>query len=166
MTDVNGNTAVEVFESDAETVNVGAFFVEEGLFRSVHVTFPITAPTAAVSGPVAAATNNTAVQQPNAPVIITGTTNQNGTGPATVPSSNVDRQVKINHRITLARLKGKVLKLRLKGPAGTALVAIGYMSKSKKVGALIRRVPANRTVKLRLAVPKGVQKLRLSVVPG
>ena len=46
------------------------------------------------------------------------------------------------------------------------MVAIGYLSKSKKVGTLVRRVPANRTVKLRLTVPKGVQKLRLSVVPG
>ena len=40
---------MEVFESDAETINVGAFFVDEGLMRSVHVTFPITAPTAAVT---------------------------------------------------------------------------------------------------------------------
>ncbi len=56
FTDVNGNTAVEVFESDAETINIGAFFVDEGLMRSVHVTFPITAPTAAVTGPVAAST--------------------------------------------------------------------------------------------------------------
>ena len=155
---------MEVFESDAETVNVGAFFVEEGLFRSVHVTFPITAPTAAVSGPVAAQT--TGPTTPTAPVPITGTQQQPNGNPVTVPSSQVDRSVKINHRITLARLKGKVLKLKLKGPAGTALVAIGYMSKSKKVGTLIRRVPANRTVKLRLNVPKGVQKLRLSVVPG
>ena len=53
-TDINGNTAAEVAESNAVTVNVIAFFVDEGLFRSVHVTFPITAPTAAVTGPVAA----------------------------------------------------------------------------------------------------------------
>ena len=110
---------MEVFESDAETVNVGAFFVEEGLFRSVHVTFPITAPTAAVSGPVAASTTNTAVQQPNAPVIITGTTNQNGTARRRFRRRTSTGQVKINHRITLARLKGKVLKLRLTVPPAT-----------------------------------------------
>ena len=62
FTDINGNTAVEVAESDAVTVNVMAFFVDEGLFRSVHVTFPITAPTAAVSGPVAASTTNPTYQ--------------------------------------------------------------------------------------------------------
>ena len=165
LTDVNGNTAIEVFESDAVTVNIGAFFVDEGLLRSVHVTFPITAPTAAVSGPVAAST--TAGTPTNSTQIpIAGTTNQNGTGPATVGSSSVDKSVKIRHRITLARLKGKVLKLRLSGPAGKAMVSIGYMSKSKKVGTLVRTVPANKIVKLRLNVPKGVQKLRLSVMPG
>jgi hypothetical protein len=45
-------------------------------------------------------------------------------------------------------------------------VAIGYLSKAKKVGTLVRTVPANKTVKLRLNVPKGVQKLRLSVMPS
>jgi hypothetical protein len=165
FTDINGNTAVEVFESDAVTVNVGAFFVDEGLFRSVHVTFPITAPTAAVSGPVAASTTGNPGQN-TTQIPIAGTQNTTGTGPATVDSSHVDTSVKIRHRITLARLKGKVLKLRLTGPKGNAMVQIGYLSKAKKVGTLVRTVPANKIVKLRLNVPKGVQKLRLSVMPG
>jgi len=162
FTDINGNTAVEVAESDAVTVNVMAFFVDEGLSRSVHVTFPITAPTAAVSGPVAASTTNPSVTNPTHPVVVntgTGTT-------TTVPSSNVDRTVKIRHRITLARLNGKVLKVKLTGPKGNANLAIGYLSHAKKVGTLIRVVPANKVVKLKLNVPKGIQKLRLSVMPS
>jgi hypothetical protein len=163
-TDINGNTAVEVAESNAVTVNVIAFFVDEGLFRSVHVTFPITAPTAAVSGPVAASTTNPSVTNPTAPVVVnTGT---HSSTPTTVPSSNVDRTVKIRYRVTLARLNGKVLKVKLSGPSGNANLAIGYLSKAKTVGTLIRVVPANKVVKLKLNVPKGIQKLRLSVMPS
>jgi len=160
FTDLNGNTAIEVFESDAVTINIGAIFVDEGLIRSVHVTFPITAPTVAVTGPVAASHTT------STPVPVSGTTNPNGTGPATVDSSHVDTSVRITHRITLARLHGKVLKIRLSGPNGNAMVAIGYLSKAKAVGTLVRTVPANKIVKLRLNVPKGVQKLRLSVMPS
>jgi len=164
LTDVNGNTAMEVVESDAETVNVTAFFVDEGLMRSVHVTFPITAPTAAVTGPVAASHTTTGgnTNQNTTQIPVSGT-NTN----TTVDSSHADTTVKITHRITLARLHGKVLKLRLTGPAGNAMVAVGYLAKgSKKVGTLMKTVPANKTVKLRLNVPRGVQKLRLSVMPG
>jgi hypothetical protein len=164
FTDRNGNTAVEVFESDAVTVNVGAFFVDEGLMRSVHVTFPITGPTAAVTGPVpGSATNNTGTN--NTQVPIAGTSNPDGTA-VTVDSSHVDSTVQVRYRITLAKLQGKVLKIRLSGPNGNANVAIGYLSKAKKVGTLIRSVPANKVVKLRLQLPKGVKKLRLSVMPG
>ena len=76
------------------------------------------------------------------------------------------RTVKVRHRITLARLNGKVLKVKLTGPKGNANLAIGYLSKAKKVGTLIRVVPANKVVKLKLNVPKGIQKLRLSVMPS
>jgi hypothetical protein len=163
FTDVNGNTAVEVFESDAETINIGAFFVDEGLMRSVHVTFPITAPTVAVTGPVAASqSSGSTPTQNNTPVTVntgTGTT-------TTVASSHTDTAVRITHRITLARLHGKVLKLRLTGPAGNATVAIGFVTKAKTVRTQMRTVPANKIVKVRLAVPRGISKLHLSVMPG
>lgn len=163
FTDVNGNTAVEVFESDAETINIGAFFVDEGLMRSVHVTFPITAPTAAVTGPVAASTRPTS---PNGGNNVQTPINT-GTGTTTTVGNNtVDRTVKIRHRIVLAKLTGKVLKIKLTGPAGNANVSIGYLSKAKAVGTLIKLVPANKVVKLKLNIPKGVQKLRLSVMPS
>ena len=164
FTDARGNTAVEVFESDAETINVGAFFVDEGLMRSVHVTFPITAPTVAVTGPVAASTTatNTQTTNPTAQVPVnTGTATT-----TTVDSSHVDTTVTIRHRITLAKLSGKVLKIKLSGPDGNAMLAIGYLAKSKQVGTLVKTVPANKIVKLRLNIPSGVQKLRLSVMPS
>jgi hypothetical protein len=126
------------------------------------VTFPISAPTAAVTGPVAAST--TAPTTPTAPVAVnTGT---HSTTPTTVPSSQVDRTVKIRYQITLARLNGKVLKIKLTGPKGNANLAIGFLSKAKTVGTLYRAVPANKVVKLKLNVPKGIQKLRLSVMPS
>jgi hypothetical protein len=163
FTDANGNTAVEVFESDAETINIGAFFVDEGLLRSVHVTFPITAPTVAVTGPVAASTTgNTGNTGQNTQVQVNTGTNTT----TTVSSNTADTTVKIRHQIVLAKLSGKVLKIKLTGPAGNAMVAIGYLSKAKAVGTLVRTVPANKVVKLRLNVPKGVQKLRLSVMPS
>ena len=159
FTDANGNTAVEVFESDAETINIGAFFVDEGLMRSVHVTFPITAPTAAVTGPVAAS-------HPTTPPVSTPTPIAGSPGNTTVDSSHVDTTVTIKHRIVLAKLTGKVLRIKLTGPAGNANVAIGYLSKAKSVGTLVKLVPANKVVKLKLNIPKGVQKLRLSVMPS
>ena len=162
FTDVNGNTAVEVFESDAETINVGAFFVDEGLIRSVHVTFPITAPTAAVTGPVAASANPNTTPTTNTQVPV----NTGVTTPTTVGNHTVDTTVKVRYRITLAKLTGKVLKIKLAGPAGNANVAIGYLSKNKQVGTLVKLVPANKVVKLKLNVPKGVQRLRLSVMPS
>jgi len=74
--------------------------------------------------------------------------------------------VTIKYRVALAQLTGKTLKLRLTGPDGNAMVSIGYLSKTKQVGTLVKTVPANKVVKLRLAIPKGVQKLHLSVLPS
>lgn len=162
LTDVNGNTAIEVFESDAVTINIGALFVDEGLLRSVHVTFPITAPTVAVSGPVAASTRPGTTPPSSAPVPVnTGAPDSH----TTVPSSHTDPAVRITHRITLARLHGKVLKLRLSG-TGNATVAISYVGKAKTVRTMVRTIPSNKTVKIRLHVPRGVAKLHLSVMPG
>jgi hypothetical protein len=163
FTDAHGNTAVEVFESDAVTVNVGAFFVDEGLMRSVHVTFPITAPTAAVTGPVAASTTQTTTPTTTNTQV---TVNTGTTTTTTVDNNTVDTTVKIRWQIVMAKLSGNVLRVKLAGPAGNANLAIGYLSKAKSVGTLVRAVPANKVVKLKLNVPKGVQKLRLSVMPG
>jgi hypothetical protein len=165
LTDLNGNTAFEFLETDAETINIAALFVDEGILRSVHVTFPITGPTAAVTGPVAAGTKPNPNPTPQPDVPVTGTKGSDGQ-PVTVDPSHVDNSVKILYRVKLARLTGKTLKLKLEGPAGNARVAIGYLTKTQKLGTLVRTVPANKIVKLRLQIPKGVQKLRLSVMPG
>ena len=151
---------MEVFESDAETINIGAFFVDEGLMRSVHVTFPITAPTAAVTGPVAASAPPNTTTNTQVPV------NTGVATPTTVGNHTVDTTVKVRYQITLAKLKGNVLKVRLSGPAGKANLAIGYLTKAKQVGTIVRVVRVNKVVKLKLAVPKGVQRLRLSVMPS
>jgi hypothetical protein len=160
FTDVNGNTAVEVINSNATTVNITAFFVDEGLMRSVHVTFPITAPTAAVTGPLAAQRPNTTVTPTATPITGSPTT-------TTVDSSHVDTTVKVNYRISFAKLVGKVLRVRLTGPSGNGTVAIAYQSKSnQKLGTLMKVIPANKTVKLRLQIPKNVRTMHLSVMPG
>jgi len=167
FTDVNGLAAVEVVNSNPTVVDVTAFFVDEGLMRSVHVTFPISGPQPAagpVTGPIAAS------------VTATGTTgSHSGSTTATNPATHqgtpatpvrVDPNVKVKYRITFARLSGKVLRVRLSGPAGRGNLAVSYLAKSKKMGTLIRTVPANKIVKLRLQIPTGVKKLRLSVMPG
>jgi hypothetical protein len=159
LTDLNGNTAIEVLNSNATTVNVTAFFVDEGLMRSVHVTFPITAPTAAVTGPVAGSHSNN-----NTTTTIVNPQTQTTT---TVDSSHADPTVRVNYRITIARLSGRVLRVKLTGPAGNARLAISYQGRaSKQVGALVKVVPANRVVKLRLQIPKKVRSIHLSVIPG
>jgi len=160
FTDRNGNTAVEVLNSNATTVNITAFFVDEGLMRSVHVTFPITGPTAAVTGPVAGSHSNGTSTTPV-------TLNTGGDTTTTVPPARADTTVKVRYKITMAKLLGRVLKVRLSGPAGSARLAISYQSKtSKQVGAIVKTVPANRVVKLRLQIPKSVRTMHLSVMPG
>lgn len=161
-TDFNGNTAVEVVETDNVTDNVTAFFVDEGLMRSVHVTFPITGPTAAVTGPVAAQKPNNQSTNTQVPL------NTGSAGNQSVSSSHVDSTVKIMYRITFARLvkHHKFLKLRLTGPKGKGSVAITYLTKKGKLKTLVRKVKANKKVKLRLHIPKKVRRLRLSVMPG
>ena len=86
--------------------------------------------------------------------------------PTTVGNHTVDTTVKVRYQITLAKLSGKVLKIKLAGPAGNANVQIGYLAKNKQMGTLVKLVPANKVVKLKLNVPKGVQRLRLSVMPS
>ncbi len=43
--------------------------------------------------------------------------------PTTVGNHTVDTTVKVRYRITLAKLSGKVLKIKLAGPAGNANVS-------------------------------------------
>jgi hypothetical protein len=135
--------------------------------RSVHVTFPITAPTAAVTGPVAAghntSTGSTGSNGNNQVTI----SDQHGSTNNTVSNNSVDTSVRILYRVTFARLHHKVLKVRLSGPKGTGQLAITYLTKhAKKLNTLVRAVPANHKVKIRLHIPKRVVKLRLSVLPG
>ncbi len=161
FTDKNGNTAAEVLNSNATTVNITAFFVDEGLMRSVHVTFPITGPTAAVTGPLAAQRPGNTVT-PQTTIVNPDTQTQ-----TTVDSSHVDTTVKVNYKITMARLSGRILKVRLSGPAGNARLVVSYQSKTtKQIGAIVKTVPANKVVKLRLQIPRNVRTMHLSVMPG
>jgi hypothetical protein len=163
FTDDRGRTAVEVVNSNPTTVNVSAFFVDEGLFRSVHVPFPITTPTVKVTGPVAA----------HNPVVVVTPSNPppNTVGNDTTPSVHTDPNVQVRYRITFARLirplRGRpYLRIRLAGPAGKATFVIRYMSTKKQLGQVFKTVPANRTVRVRLAIPRRVRTMHLSVMPG
>jgi hypothetical protein len=166
LTDVNGNTAVEVVNSNTTTVNVTAYFVFEGIFRSIHVTFPITGPTAAITGP-------TAGQQKTTTVTTTGTQQTNG-GPQTTPPTNTkpettDPAVTVRWRITAAKLVRSAkpyLLIKLSGPAGNANLNVRYSSGSTSFGNQIVSVPANKLAKVRLNIPKKVKTLYLSVMPG
>ena len=80
-TDLNGNTAVEVFESDAETVNVGAFFVDEGLFRLRPRDLPDHGPDGRGLRPRGGLDDRPTVQQPSRPVTVNTGSNTTTTVP-------------------------------------------------------------------------------------
>jgi hypothetical protein len=166
VTNDSGNAAVEIVNSNATTVDVTAKFVEEGLFRFLKVTFPITQ-TVTSSGNAAGSSQTGASSVPAGGNNSSGsntTAGSNSSGSNSTASNNPA----VQYTIAVARLvrtaKGKAtLIVRLKGPAGKANLLIKITGKHKTV-AYQRAVVANRLVKIRgLRMPTKTGALRVSL---
>jgi hypothetical protein len=143
-TDSNGRAAVEVFNSNPTTVDVQALFVDEGILRSLHVTFPITGQ----QGP-----SNGAKSQAN-----TGVTPVTTTGPSTQPGPTSTPAVKVkiaSVKVTRVSRTKATVALKVTGPAGKVPVrirfaAVGKVAKhSSRTISVVRIVKTNAVVKLR-----------------
>ena len=162
LTDVNGNAAVEVLNSDPEVINVIADYDPEGLLRSIDVDF---------RGP---ATPPADPFKPGRPPVTTGgarsrpppTEAEEAGIPPTAGSAAVRRRPSAA-RITSARLvkrHGKVyLVVKVKSSTRYARLRVKVLGKhGRKLSTVAKRVRTNRTVKLRLSAK--ARSARVSLV--
>ena len=164
FTDANGRAAVEVFNSNPTTVDVTAFFVDEGILRSLKVQFPITAPTAIADG----------TQAPQTTPTPTG-----GTTPTTQPNTNTNTNTQPNtsrpgvtYRIAKLRLvrqtRVKAYALvRVTGPAGTVRLRFRIAARNGRATTAIRTVRTGRLVtvpNLRTPRVRGALRVSASIV--
>jgi hypothetical protein len=152
-TDINGNAAVEILNSDPETINTIADFDPEGLLRSIDVPFG----TPAVVPP----TN----PLPFKPAPAGGEVST----AAPAGSSKADPVVRTDRvYIAKARLlkQGKkvylVVKVKAKYAKKAALKAKVLGKRKRKLGSWTKTVKTNKTVKLK--VSKRAKAARLSLV--
>jgi hypothetical protein len=134
FTDSNGRAAIEVFNSDATSVDVIALFVDEGILRSLHVQFPITAQ-------VGPSTGAAKINQTPTPVQ-TGTKTPDTSKPAaTVKITSVKLVRQSRTRATLI--------VKVSGPAGKVPLRTRFGATGKKAISSIHMVKTNKLVRLR-----------------
>jgi len=173
-TDANGNTAVDVSNSEGTTVDVLAYWLNEVIYRDIPVNFGAAgAPgqTLADQGPVSHVPTPTQIKAATA---VTGGV----TGPVLLDGKAVKTRViksskkaaqKVLHKIRLARVvkpfHGKrVLQVRVNGKAG--LVALRITIKlGKKSHTYKRFVPANTKFAVKnLPIPVKTAKVTVSLI--
>jgi len=139
-TDENGRAAVEVFNSDATTVNVQALFLDEGILRSLNVPFPITGQVGPSTGVSSSQTGSTPTQ--------TGTKPDTKTNPETKTNPAVKVRVAKVKLVRTSRTRATLL-LRVTGPKGKVPVRIRFSASGKKAVTYNRMVQTNKLLKLR-----------------
>lgn len=166
--DANGNAAIEVFNSDPESVNVIAEYIDEGLLRDLDIDYATpgstggTPPPAYVPGPtasVALAAGLVSGQGTNAP-----SAQQLQRAGATGARANASaKKVGKVKRLMVARVVRTkngtgVLRVKVVSPNKTARITVRVGKKS-----YVRRVATNRlTTVAGLTVPKGA-KVRVTL---
>jgi len=163
LTDSNGRAAVEIFNSDNTTVNVIALFVDEGILRSLHVPFPITAQV----GPSSAKANSSQTGNNTGPNGNTGNGNNNNGSSGNNSSGNqkpsVQKlKVKVMKLVRQSRTKATVI-LRVTGPNGKVPVRVAFRAKHKKAITSTRMVKTNKLIKLRNLRTPNAKRLTLKV---
>ncbi|MBN1527788.1 MAG: hypothetical protein JW895_01925 [Thermoleophilaceae bacterium] len=147
-TDANGNAAVEVINSDPQSINVVAYFVPEGILRDIDVEFG----TAATPTPPGDFDDDPPAR------------GAEGTNPPTesvlksVGATSVKKKAKkaVSSSIRVARLVkkgGKVyLVVKVKSNVRYAKLRVKVLNKhGRKMAVKTKRIRTNRTVKLRLS---------------
>jgi hypothetical protein len=180
LTDANGRAAVEVFNSNPTTVDVTAFFVNEGILRSLKVQFPITAPTAIADGTQAPQTSATPTgsgsnTRPNTNANTNSTTNTNTNNTNTNnTNSNPNTQQPntsrpgVTFRIATLRLVRQTrvkayAMVRVAGPAGTVRLRFRIAARNGRAVIATRTVRTGRLVKVpNLRTPAVRGRLRVS----
>jgi hypothetical protein len=144
---------VEIFNSDNTTVNVIALFVDEGILRSLHVPFPITAQV----GPASAQAGSTQTTVPP-----TTTPSSKPTSKPTSKPSVQKLKLKVMKLVRQSRTKATVI-LRVTGPNGKVPVRVAFRAKHKKAATSTHMVKTNKLIKLRNLRTPNAKRLTLKV---
>ena len=149
FTDANGNAAVEIINSDPQSINVVAYFVPEGILRDIDVEFgsPTTPPPpgpfdpGVPGAPGAPGTNPT----PPGKAAKVGAPEKKGK-PKKAAASSI-------RSARLIKRGGKVyLAVRVKSNTRYARLRVKVLGRNgRKLGTLTKRIRTNRTVKLRVS---------------
>jgi len=149
-TDENGNAAVEVINSDPQSINVVAYFVPEGILRDIDVDFGTTPPPPPVGdfddSPPA---DGPGTEPPTQNVL-------KSVGATSVAKKAKKKAKAISSSIRAARLVkrgGKVyLVVKVKSNARYARLRVKALGKHGHMLSIkTKRIRTNRTVKLRIS---------------
>jgi len=173
FTDENGNSAIEVFNSDRTSVNVIAEFVNEGILRDTFANFAtgsVGSTTSADGGPVTHVPSPTQLSQAvvvgsSGPVVLKSKV----TPIQTIKSAKKKLATKVLHKIRFAKVvtpfHGKAkLQVRVNGKAGMVKLRI-VVKQGKKSHTFVRFVPANKKVAVKnLVIPAKTAKVTVSLL--
>jgi hypothetical protein len=155
FTDEYGNAAIEVINSDPQSINVVAFFVPEALLRDIDVEFGSPGSTGGPTPPAAPPT----AQLPTAEQA------EAALGPAATKLIGTKGTSK-KARVAVSYLKSKrgkrYLVVRIISSKSQAKVRVALIGKrNRKLGTVTKRVQTNRLVSIR--VSKSVKRARVSL---
>jgi hypothetical protein len=173
-TDLNGNTAIEVYNSNKTPVDVIAEFVNEGLIRDTVANFA----NKGVTGNVTSADGPPTTHVPT-PAQLSQAVAIGATGPVVTPAKAAPFKIikaakkalakKVLHKIRFARVvtpfHGKAkLQVRVNGKPGLVKLRI-TIKQGKKTVVVTRFVPSNRKVAVKnLAIPAKTAKVTVSLL--
>jgi hypothetical protein len=174
LTDLNGNSAIEVFNSNNTTVNVIAEFVNEGILRDTKANFALTSGVTGSS--IAADGPPTSIPPTSGQIKLVGAVGASGpvvvtskvTAYKTIKSKTIKAK-KLVHKIRFARVvtpfHGKAkLQVRVNGKPGMVKLRI-MIRKGSKNHYFVRFVPANHKINVgNLVIPKKTTKVTVSLL--
>ena len=156
ITDSNGRAAVEVFNSNPTTVNVQALFVDEGILRSLHVTFPITGQQGPSNGAKSSTSTGSSPTTPSSPGSSQTPTGSKPSVTLKVTGLKVTRVTRTKATVRLKVTGGTGGKV----PVRIRFAAVGKVAKhSSRQMSVVRVVKTNTVVKLRNLRTPNAKKL-------
>jgi hypothetical protein len=169
-TDANGNVAIEVINSDPQSINVTALFVDEGLLRSIDANFAVAGsnggPNPPANGTSPVPPTGGAVVVPPAgtpspavvPVQSTSGSGSGGSAPAgpagpATPASVTARSATVRiARISKSKHGKRFLVIKIKSQKKFATVKIRLIGKKgRTLKRMTRKLRTNRVIKIKVS---------------
>jgi hypothetical protein len=168
LTNNQGQASVEIFGKG--TVNVIAFFVEEGLLRFTTLAPPTTVPltpggTAPQNPPAGASQTVTSTASPTQAQVVSLLGNTTPQQPTSTPNQpQAAKSVLRSARLVYTRA-GRRLVVRVQSPNRTVRIRIVMRGKGSTVATAVRRVRTNRAVTVgNLRIARKVNRVTVSVL--